>query len=115
MKFNPAQGHEFNITAELYHRFRERGHKPYVNYRNQDFSEFDLVLLKDDVIRAIFEIKANKKSYQGSGAQISRYLKYGLPIVLVVGANMIENAVEIGEKILRGDEVEPVTRLVHTI
>lgn len=114
MKFDRSQNqHEHNVTAELYRQLKNKGADVYMSHRVVG-AEFDLVLVKDERIALIFEIKKNKKSYMNSGAQVSRYFQYGVPIVLVVSSDMVSDAVKIGEMVLRGDKVDDLTRLVPT-
>lgn len=113
MKYDDNQRHEHNVTAELYRQLKNRGHNVHMSYRAQG-AEFDLVLIQDNEIKAIFEVKNSKKAYKSAGAQVGRYLQYGIPIVLVVTEGVINRAVEAAEGILRGDAVEAVTRLIPT-
>lgn len=113
MKFNSEQRHEHNVTAELYRQIKNKGGDVYMSYRFQG-GEFDLVLVKDGEIALAFEVKNHKLAYKKAGAQLARYVQYGIPLVLVVGETMILDAVAIAEKVLRGGAVEPLTRLVPT-
>ena len=111
MKFNSEQRHEHNVTAELYRQLKNIGADVYMSYRFTG-GEFDLVMVRGGEIALAFEIKNHKRAYQKAGAQVARYLQYGIPLVLVVGETMIPNAVAVAEKVLRGDKVEPLTRLI---
>jgi hypothetical protein len=76
-------------------------------------AEFDLVLVKDDKIVLIFEVKKNKDSYRHSGAQVARYFQYNVPIVLVVSSEMVPEAVAVSKRVLNGENLlNQVTRLV---
>lgn len=101
MKFiNSRRISEANIQAEIYHQCKLNSINCYLEYKvpgNKPRSRLDIVILdNDDNITLIIEVKSYivDKLPNLNTRQIRKYLKYGIPIVVIGRMENIYNLIK---------------------
>lgn len=100
MKFEPKNISEGLIQCELYHRCREEGIEAYPEYYckldDGRGCRFDLVIIHDEEIIMIIEVKSRPKSYiPQKGKQYQKYKQTGLPVIYCTNLDMIEHTMNL--------------------
>lgn len=95
MIFNPKNISESLIQCELYRRCFEEGIDVYPEYScevNGRRCRFDLVIILDEEIIMIIEVKSRSSNYKiHRGKQYEKYKQTGLPVIYCTNLEMIEN------------------------
>lgn len=103
MKFKPFRRlPEANITAHLFGELRKRSILCCLEYGHGP-CRFDLVVIKNGDIVAIVEVKSAVRRTSASGAQLSKYMVHGVPVIKCVNLGGIEKCISLIEAILSGE------------
>ena len=113
LDFKPEKAEvEANVHAELYRQLKNGGVEVYSEYSIGRL-RCDLVVVKDNKIKAAIEVKKKKRKvlYKGS-RQFINYMNLNLPVIYCLGEENIKKTIETIESEYLEDEV-PIKMIIN--